>query len=196
MKYDHDNSNEPRIISKLINGVTVENIEKGLKSTNFKDFYDACNIIRYAEGGKTDYVTLKSMRDLANKMVREHLGDLDKLYDAIVKRSKQELWGGDELYALFESTNVPTYVAKCIMSMLYVNEYMQKGIKTVDDCIAVADYIYHPPISIYKLSITGDPYEFGDKAEKERKAWHKIAEFIFNGDFHSAYELIESEREY
>lgn len=117
--------------------------------------------------------------------------DAATLFDMIVKKSKQELWSGDELYKLFSYGLPPYYVRRCIKSTLYVISIPMEHM-TIEGCLKVADYVYHPPYwDIYYEDISLSEYERSKVQKKECLAWRKIAEFLFYGNIAGAYEFLK-----
>lgn len=177
---------------------TVDEVEKLLKSNNFEDFCLACNYIEALSYKGVDrlggYDSVNKVRKLANRRVRDLIGiDAANLFDRIVKESKQELWGGDELYKLFSYDLPPYYVRRCIKSMLCVISTPMMCM-TVDDCLKVANYIYYPPYwDIYYEDYSTDDFSRKEICKKECNAWHKIAKFLFEGKINEAYEFLKKE---
>ena len=176
-------------------------IEAMLNSDSFEDFCLACNYLDAISYKGNDrlggYKIVYDLRSLANKRVRDLMGvEAAKLFDSIVKKSKQETWSGDELFKLFSYSDTPYYVRVCIKSMLYATDLMRKGITSIEDCVAVANYIYNPPYgNIYSETIDMNDHDRAKIREKECKAWHKIARYLFSGDIASAIVFLRQECE-
>lgn len=178
-----------------------DEIEAMLNSSSFEDFCLACNYldaISYKGIDRLgDYKIANYLRSLANKRVRDLMGvEAAKLFDSIVKKSKQETWNGDELFELFSYSLIPYYVRVCIKSMLYTTDLMRKGITSIEDCVAVANYIYNPSYGdIYSETIDMSYHDRAKIREKECKAWNKIARYLFSGDIASAIVFLRQECE-
>lgn len=175
-------------------GDSLNEVERLLNGNNFEDFCLACNYLNNSYGVDT-LQNRTRLIDMANAKVRERIGSsIAKLYDDIVSRSNQELWLGDELYKLFSYGIPPYYVMECIKSALYINECMTNGVNTIQDCINIANYVYHPPYhEIYHADFELDFKARNIIRERECKAWNKIAEFLFNGDATSAVAFLRQE---
>lgn len=176
-----------------------DEIEAMLTGDSFEDFCLACNYLEAISykgtDGLGDYKIANDLRSIANKRIRNLMGaESAELFDFIVKMSKQETWSGDELFKLYSYSLPPYYVRACIESMLYVTDHMRKGISSVEDCMTTANYIYHPPYSdIYHETADMTDHDRAKVREKECKAWHKIARYLFSGDIASAIVFLQQE---
>lgn len=175
---------------------TFEEVKTLLEGDNFEEFSLACNYLESLSYKGLDriggYGSVGKLRGIANQRVRNLIGvDAATLFDMVVKKSKQELWGGDELYKLFSYDLPPYYVRRCIKSTLYVISTPMEHM-TIEGCLKVADYIYHPPYwDVYNEDFSETEYERSKVRKKECLAWRKIAEFLFHGNITGAYEFLK-----
>jgi hypothetical protein len=172
-------------------GTDVDTLNNLLDNGSFEEFCLACNYI--AKGRFESYENQSKLRSRANARVKEFMGaELATLFDSIVKKSKQELWGGDQLYELFGYDLVPFYVRSCMKSALYIYNMIHEGIRTPEAALQVATLVYDPPYWDITNEHMSDPIEKRyQNREVECKTWNKIAECIALGEQTRAYEVLK-----
>jgi hypothetical protein len=177
---------------------TKEEIQKALEG-NYEEFCGACNYLgnEFFEK-KIDYKDVRSLKDLANKIARQKCGsEFANMFDMIVKKSKQDLWCGDEFYKLFGYNIAPYYVRSCTKSALSVMRLTQNNcedVTNVDTILQVAHIIEHP--MYWTLYEKAEGYGIPDKEREEadiceNKAWANINKKMFCGDTDAAFTIMQ-----
>lgn len=194
--------------SKLVEFVktrneTVDELKKMLNSGDVKEFMLACNYIEEIDYASTNGIICEEMQNLsfsekgklvslANKRVREQFGEkFSELFDKIVEASKQERWGGDELYKLYTYDCIPYYVTSCIKTALSVMAMMAEGIITVDDVMTVS-YIINSPLywDIYDKKAPNETESVA--TTKNRIVWCKMAVMLWDKKFKDAFNYMQA----
>ena len=163
------------------------------KSITLFDFREACNAVsclsylRY-EAFDLDSKKTTFLKNVANLSARFALGgEFSAIFDKVVAWSKQELWGGDELYKLFDFDIAPYYVKSCIKSAVWLTHRMKEPINTLEDVNKIYRTIHHPPY-----------WDIGDDKDIERdlfltreeKLWDSVVEMLYRNSYEEAYEFI------
>lgn len=165
---------------------------------NFKDFCLACNVLGhygYLPKRKTENLTYREKRnlvDIANKIAREKVGEtFSFIFDIIVKRSNQELWGGDEFYKLFAYDIPPYYVMSCVKATIYIMD-MMKNPKDITTTLKICSMVNYPPYwELYEANIMDKNFIRQNQIrENECEGWRKIASCLYNQKFEEAHRFI------
>lgn len=165
---------------------------------NFYDFCLACNVLShygYLPERKTKDLNYKEKYELikiANKVAREKAGEtFSALFDGIVNKSGQELWGGDEFYKLFAYDIPPYYVMSCTKAAIYIMDMMEHP-KTAKETLEISSMSCHVPYwELYRSSISDKNFQRQNMIrEKECNGWRKIARAIYHQNFDEAYIFI------
>lgn len=176
---------------------TYSNIFNALHN-GFEDFCLACNVLAhygYLPERKIKNLNYKEEYELvkvANKIAREKVGEnFSTLFDGIVQKSGQELWGGDEFYKLFAFDIPPYYVMSCTKAAIYIMD-MMNNTKDVEKTLEISSMICHPPYwELYRENILDKNFTRQNKIrEKECKGWRKIAKDLYEQNFEDAYIFI------
>lgn len=177
------------------------------KNGNFDDFRLLCNALYYG-GARTsgcfygDYKTTHRIIAACNERVNVILGeDNAKLYDQLLRAHKAERWGGDERYRLFGYDFAPYDERKTILTIVELRQKYLGKVLNQDDLAAINDLYAHGRYwDLYpERSSVGYDFEHnkrhfailnGDR-KKHMEAWYAFAKYIFNGDYESAYEMLQ-----
>lgn len=179
---------------------TPEKLRELLQSDNLTEFELACNYL-YSLDYSNDMISpvmanIKyddkvELRKIANANVRKHFGqEFSELFDRIVKESKQELWGGDELFKLYTGMYPPYYVASCIKSALSVSALMAIGITNLDQLLMASGCIKS---ALYWTIYDKSKAESEKTAStKDRVVWQKIRAYLFEGKRKDAFNYMQA----
>lgn len=181
---------------------TPEKLRELLQSDNLAEFELACNYLYSMDYSKeNDMMSLEmknikfeekaKLREIANANVRKHFGlEFSELFDRIVKESKQELWGGDELFKLYTGMYPPYYVASCIKSALSVKALMTIGITNFDQLLMASSCIK----SALYWTVYDKSKEENDSvaSTKDHVVWQKIRAYLFEGKRKDAFNYMQA----
>lgn len=171
---------------------TFDGIKSLLEDTDLDKFRLACNYLTVC-GYKSDVpIVLRDqieLRKIANKQIRQRMPkDFVDLYDYIVTKSKQKLWGGDELYKLFAYECIPYYVRSCLKSAMSVSALMKQGVNTVDEIMLVSSLIQHPLYwELFDCPYNAPKCEIERIQLLDRNAWGLIGKYLMEGKVADAF---------
>lgn len=166
-----------------------------LESPKYEEFREACNAISMGsylslESIGVTYDMYNVLRRRANEITRERIGpELSEIFDKLVRWSKEELWGGDELYKLYDFAMNPYYVSRCIKGALWLRMRMKKPINTLEEVREIALKTSSPPYWEIRREVN---YKASDYIREELEAWNHVAELLYNKEWEEAYSYINS----
>lgn len=176
---------------------TYSSILNALHS-GFEDFCLACNVLAhygYLPERKIKNLNYKEKNELvkiANKIAREKAGEIfTTLFDGIVEKKGEELWGGDEFYELFAYDLPPYYVRSCAKAAIYIMDMMNNP-KTAKETLRISSMCCHTPYwDLYEENISEKNINRQNMIrEKECKGWRRIAKDVYEQNFDDAYAFI------